>query len=760
MTVTRCRLTVRATEETYAKSLKAAIIADPFACRDAALSPRLPSPVEPDPDEPDPSTAAASGTEAAVDVAAPIIAPEPRKPRPPLLYPLVRLLAKYRGWFLPLLFALLVLQPATVVLVGGRDLSSFHSTQYEDFTFSPLATHVGRTMIVATLALALASCVAWFTSSRRGQKARPRSGRGRRRQGRSQSQRARRARHRSEVAVVDGLDALAAEPASPALDNPSPLAGAAAEGGEAGRDVGRDAGREAGAGGGDETLIDPVLVDDEPTLGGEVDGVEPTQAEAGEGAQAEAEAREEAAGEEAALPDVAGADAADLGTAPVQESGKEAAEAAAAAEGKRGQSRRRRRHQGSRRSRSRATSAVLPVHALLVIALAYHGFTVILPQFIGLDPHFQIRSLYPILVVLGLYAARRVPMKPVLEAAQWSIAAMMVAGLLLYPLAPQMTVTDASLEQRLSFVDTRFWGLGSGPNSVAPLATVQLMLQLHLPVRHGIFWRAAWFISALAAVVVILWSQSQTTWAAVLVVLPLLFVRQRLGASISRTSFEAHHVVFGLAIAIGALTYLGFEVIRTGAWSALMDSLPGQRSTIWKEGALDTATAIGDQMMTGRGRIWATAIDVWRDSPWFGFGARAWGSDFRYFYGLQHGLHAHNQWLQVLSVSGSVGFAFLMLYLVAMGWFAWKTSALSRGFTLALFGFVLMRMVTEVPLDMAALQTSDVVIHLLLLYSLFAYGSRSARRQQPARARSSSRRSSRQARATRSQSASQPLTSA
>lgn len=544
--------------------------------------------------------------------AGPVVA-TPRSRRSSLRLRLVGWLAKYRGWILPLLFGLMVLQPAAVVLLEGRDLSNFMTTQYVDTVALPaIAIQVGRTLVALTLALALASCLGWFTSPRRGPSSRLRSKRsaapGRQQRSRSRARRARKPRYH------------------------------------------------------DASL-----------------------------------------------------------------------------------------------SRSGAALSALPVHWLLAIALGYHFFTAILPQWVGPDAQFQFRSLYPGLVILALYAGRRVSMRPVFEATQWSIALMMLAGLALYPVAPQMTATDALFEQRLPFLDTRFWGLGSGPNSVAPLAAVQLMLQLHLPVRHGVFWRAAWLLAAVAAVVVIVWSQSQTTWAAVLIILPLLFVRKRLGTQISRTTFEAHHVVFGLVFAIAAVTYFGFELIRIGAWDGLMDMLPGKHSSIWKGGTLDTATAIGDQVMTGRGRIWATAIDVWRDSPWFGFGAQAWGWDFRYYYGLQHGVHAHNQWLQALSVSGAVGFAFLMLYLLALGWFSWRTSGLSQGFTTALFGFVLLRMVTEVPLETSALQSSDVVIHLLLLYALFAYSSRSARKPRLQHAYSPARWVY-QARATRAQSASQPPT--
>ena len=542
--------------------------------------------------------------------------------RSPILGPLARLLAAHRARLLPPLFLLLVLQPAIVVLLGGRDLSSFHTAAIGAAEAVPaLAIHAGRLGGALILSLAALSCLGWFTSTRRGRQRRTSSRRGRRRPRRSRHLSRRSASFRQAVSAGSGE-------------------------------------------------IGPAAVD-------------------------------------------AASTPVDAGMATP--------------------SRRRRPSRTRRRVRPRATSAsaALPVHWLLAVALAFHFFCAILPQFIGIDPQFHIGSLYVGLLILALYAGRRLAHRPVLEAAQWAIAAMMVASLLVHQVMPDMTATGAALDQRLPFLDTRFWGLGSGPNSIAPLAVVQLILQLHLPARRSIFWIVGSLVSALAAVIVILWSQSQTTWAVALLVLPLFALRKRFGTRISDTSFEAHHVVFGLAVMIGALIFLGTELIRSGAWDALMAMVPGERSSIWKSGALDTATAIGDQMMTGRGRIWSTAIDIWRDDPLLGFGAQAWGSEFRLYYNLPYGVHAHNQWLQALSVSGLVGFVALTAYVVALAWFAWKTSGLSRGFTLALFVLVLMRMVTETPLDTAAMQSSDVATHLLLLYALFAYGSRAERRSAP-----------------------------
>jgi O-antigen ligase len=540
-----------------------------------------------------------------------------------------RVLARHRARFLPLMFALLILQPATVELASGRDLSTLGQDLFEEVEAPPWASRAGRVMTLALLGLAGVSCVAWFTSKHRGQEQRASRTTSRRRRS---SQMRGRAGQRAPASVSGMGDAA-----------------------------------RPGAGVG-------------------------------------------------ALPAVVAQGA----VAP--------RDGAAAAGSRRASARR--RHSAARAASSPVRS--LPVQWLLAGALAFSVVCHTLPQLVGLDPRLPLQTLYAPLLILALYAGRRLPHRAVLDAVQWSIATVMVAGLAIHPFLPSTTSSIAGLEQRLPFFDTRFWGLGSGPNSIAPLAIVQLLLQLHQHRRPSPFWWLANGVAAAAALLVLLWAQSQTAWAAAALVLPFAMLRSSLDTQTGRTAFKPHHVVSGLFVSILVIGYIGAELINSGALQAVLDLLPGERSGVWKSGSFDTATAIGDQVMTGRGQIWAVALDVWRDNPWLGFGGRAWDFDFRHYYGLHYAVHAHSQPLQALSVSGLVGFSVFAVYFGALAWFSWKASAPSRGLTLALFVLILVRTVTEVPLELGGVTTADAATHLLLLYLVFAYGSRVRKRPGPA----------------------------
>jgi O-antigen ligase len=569
---------------------------------------------------------------------------------------LSKAVANYRGWYLPLMFAVLVIHPPIIEFLSGRDVTSFDQAFFDQVSLGRVSIWAGRAMTLIILSMALLSIVAWFTSKRRGQ-----------------TQRLRRSKRRSRsgARVPDSTEeAVAASPQN----------------------------------------MDPAL----PT------GARPTAM------PIDTMNSEGIAITEQSPPPTTRADKRNERIRMRMLATSHASRLPATTLAPRGWTHGGRSKRSSRRevTRTGLRRQPLPIHWLLAAALVFHLVCSVIPNFIGLDPALPAQVLYAFPVMVAIYAGRRLPHRRVLSAVQWSIAIVMVAGLVVAAVKPQMAMSPAGLEQRVPFLDTRFWGLGSGPNAIAPLAILQLMLQVHQRRRYSPLWVLANAIAAAAAVIALVWSQSLTAWAAAFVVLPLLLLRRTLDNDMGGTRFKPHHVVGVMILLIFGFGFIGSELISTGAISALADMLPGQKSSIWKEDSIDTATAIGDQMMTGRGAVWAVALDVWRDNPWFGFGAHAWDADFRLYYGLFTGVHAHNQWLQALSVSGLVGFVALFAHMVVLGRCAWRTSGVSRGLTIGLFTVLLVRMVSEVPLETRSLATSDAVAHLTLIFAICAYAAR------------------------------------
>ena len=122
--------------------------------------------------------------------------------------------------------------------------------------------------------------------------------------------------------------------------------------------------------------------------------------------------------------------------------------------------------------------------------------------------------------------------------------------------------------------------------------------------------------------------------------------------------------------------------------------------------------------LTGRSTVWLVALQVFGDSPIFGYGLQAWGPEHRAAIGLPFAFHAHNQLLQSLSVAGAVGGLSLLVYFAALIKAAWRAAPRTGGVSLGLLLFVAIRCVGEAPLELTGLFIGEFVTHFLLFVLL------------------------------------------
>jgi O-antigen ligase len=121
--------------------------------------------------------------------------------------------------------------------------------------------------------------------------------------------------------------------------------------------------------------------------------------------------------------------------------------------------------------------------------------------------------------------------------------------------------------------------------------------------------------------------------------------------------------------------------------------------------------------LTGRDRIWAIALEEWHASWWFGYGPDLWNPAFRASIGMPNATHAHNQYLDTLARSGTVGAAVLVIYGVVLLVLSFRYARATRGMSLALFLALAMRAVSEVPLLLFGYGI-ELFAHLLLVVTL------------------------------------------
>jgi O-antigen ligase len=212
---------------------------------------------------------------------------------------------------------------------------------------------------------------------------------------------------------------------------------------------------------------------------------------------------------------------------------------------------------------------------------------------------------------------------------------------------------------------------------------------------------------------VLFFAQSKTAWIAfALCSMTMLLVRH--GANAWRRLGDPREGAFGivmcLVVMLAAASVLGVFLF-TDVGGRINDFLGSEQ---------------GNQLMTltGRDQIWAIAWQEWHAHPWFGFGPGLFDDDFRMAVGLPNATNAHNQFMDTLARSGSIGAAALIAYALVLMVLSFKYAKRTGGLSAALFIALALRSVSEVPMMLFGYGT-ELFGHVLLLVTLSAAASMS-----------------------------------
>ncbi len=364
-----------------------------------------------------------------------------------------------------------------------------------------------------------------------------------------------------------------------------------------------------------------------------------------------------------------------------------------------------------------ATHAGLP---LFLGFCAYYAGNVLLPAAFGTVPSFAVQMLYPLAVVGAIYTSRHYEPHEWLDAARWSLLVFLAASLLASAIDPGLTTQYGSEETRLPGMTYRYWGLGSNPNSIAPLALLLMLLTIHRPFQFKLLTLAALAMGAL----VLLIAQSQTTWgAAALVLAPFTAyrLRHRRGVRPAPRDWTPTRVLALVGVLLATALAVALLVVELKVGSGMRSDFASAMEASRK------GREISD--LSGRTRIWMIALEVWKDSPLFGYGPALWSEAFRAAWRVPFAFHAHNQFMQSLGAAGLVGVLGLLAYLGALVAGALRAARASRGLAPALVGVMLVRMVTEVPLELSTVLLGDFLFQLTTFAAVLGYLLRAERRR-------------------------------
>jgi hypothetical protein len=239
----------------------------------------------------------------------------------------------------------------------------------------------------------------------------------------------------------------------------------------------------------------------------------------------------------------------------------------------------------------------------------------------------------------------------------------------------------------------RLTGLASNPNGLGPIAAMYLGLEL---IGRSTKSFSIW-IHRLTAMIVILWSGCKTIWISVILAAFVI--------AIINFNFRKRLLIWTCSILFFCAS---FGLFMGEQSSKLIGSY-------WFEQKDNISSA------TGRTYAWNACIEEWKRNPFWGYGPRLWGEEYRSrYFGDEHAgpKQSHNQILHALAETGLIGTIIVIFYLIMLLRCGWKSRRISNGASLFLVIILFVRCLTEVPLSTSNLDTTFLYNALLfaLLY--------------------------------------------
>ncbi len=327
--------------------------------------------------------------------------------------------------------------------------------------------------------------------------------------------------------------------------------------------------------------------------------------------------------------------------------------------------------------------------------------TVASPAFFGANPKISHEFLYPLIIGIAFLLATEPERDRVVDAVRDALFLFMLASVILIPINPTMTL-DTSYNQGLLPGVPRLGGLAPHPVGLGMFAQTFLLCLWVRPFARRWLNGLAWAVG----LGVLFFAQSKTAWIAfVLCSVALLVVRT--GPNVSRRLADPRQSAFGIVVCVSVIA-----VVAAVMGVLLLGNVEAQASTF-----LDSAEGAQLVSLTGRDQIWAVAWEVWHEHPLFGYGPDLWDDAFRASIGMPQATHGHNQFMDTLARSGTVGAIALVFYSLVLLVMSFRYAKATGGLSLALFLSLALRSISEVPMLMFG-YGPDLLVALLIVITL------------------------------------------
>lgn len=345
----------------------------------------------------------------------------------------------------------------------------------------------------------------------------------------------------------------------------------------------------------------------------------------------------------------------------------------------------------------------LPTATLTLAFVTYWVTTVAMPAIFGSHPQLAHEYLYSLILGFAMLLASPTEWGRIVDRARDSLVIFIVIGVALIAVMPTM-VLDLKYSQGLIPGMPRFGGLAPHPVAMGMFAQTALLLVWARP--YGSRWiNALAWITGLAALFL---AQSKTAWIAFILCSAAMWIVRNGGRVWGRIT-DPRDSLAGVVACLAVMTIVGAVL------GLLLASDVGSQLSDFA----DTSEGAQLMSMTGRDRIWAIAMEEWHANQLFGYGPGLWDADFRQSIGMPNATDAHNQFMDTLARTGTVGFCGLVLYSLVLLALAFRHARATGGLSLALFLALALRSISEVPLLLFGYGT-ELYVHFLLLVTIAA----------------------------------------
>ncbi|TFZ00176.1 O-antigen ligase family protein [Ramlibacter humi] len=340
----------------------------------------------------------------------------------------------------------------------------------------------------------------------------------------------------------------------------------------------------------------------------------------------------------------------------------------------------------------------VPAPVLTWTFVFYWLTSVAMPAVFGANPRISHEYLYPLLLGLACTLCGPDDRERIFRVTRNALFVYLAAGVALVPLWPSLTL-DTAYTQGLIPGLPRFGGLASHPVMLGMLAQTALVILWARPMQRGWLNSACWALG----LGVLFMAQSKTAWLCFVLSGACLVLVKRAPGTMTRVG-DPRRSSFGVGL---LLMVIGAVLV------ALVGMVVFDLPTMIDD-FFNSSTGAQLASLTGRDRIWAVALDEWSRNPVFGYGLNLWDAEYRQAIGMPNATHGHNQFIDTMARSGTVGLVGLVLYALVLTVMSVRYARSTGGLSLALYVTLALLCISEVPLILVD-YGSHVITHFLLI---------------------------------------------